>query len=946
MRCFFQSLQSRLVLLIILVALPGLVGLFYQSFVERGNAINAALKQAINTVESTTTDQTQLIKETKLFLQRLSALKSVLNPESPECSIALANTVKLNSNYVNLGVPRADGELLCNASPLDRRVNVADRPYIQQALATRDFSIGEFQVDRATGVTSINFAYPVIHPVSDEIVGLAVAVVSLDWWSKHLSESRLPDNTLAYITDHEQKIIAAYPINSKLLGSNIESVHANLLESGSNLGQATKTIKSADNHLRIFVSRPLLNTSDLSNITISVGIPFDEELSVINSRSTRTGAFLLGFLILMFVFATWGIRKSILNPLKDLLRSTKNLELGKDLDNLPQNGSSELVNLQQRFALMAKTRLHAEQQLKDSQASLQESERRLSLHIENTPLGSISWDRNFLCTEWNKSAENMFGYLANEAIGRHASELIVAPELSDEINTTYSLLLEQKGGRFSTNENLTKDGCTIICEWYNTPILAKDGSVDGVTSLVQDVTEIKEYQGQLEHIAHYDVLTSLPNRTLLADRLNQALVRSNRRKEPLAVVFLDLDGFKTVNDVNGHDLGDKLLVALSHRLKDALRDGDTLSRFGGDEFVAILADLEIEQDFVPILERLLKAASDTITVGDTLLKVSASIGVTLYPADNTDPDQLIRHADQAMYVAKQKGKNCYHLFDTVSEGASRTQRESIQRISTALENREFVLYYQPKVNMRTGKVIGAEALIRWQHPERGLLNPLEFLPMIENNTISIALGEWVIATALTQISVWQELKLNIPVSVNVGAIQLQQSDFAARLETMLAAHPNVAPNALQLEVLETSALGDVTDASEIMNNCVKLGVSFAIDDFGTGYSSLTYLRRLPANLIKIDQTFIRDMLDDPEDLAIVVSVLGLARSFNRKVIAEGVETIAHGTALLQLGCDLAQGYGVARPMPANQIPEWVSRWQPDAEWQLTRNEISKNGSGK
>jgi EAL domain-containing protein (putative c-di-GMP-specific phosphodiesterase class I) len=214
--------------------------------------------------------------------------------------------------------------------------------------------------------------------------------------------------------------------------------------------------------------------------------------------------------------------------------------------------------------------------------------------------------------------------------------------------------------------------------------------------------------------------------------------------------------------------------------------------------------------------------------------------------------------------------------------------------------------------------------------------------VIENSAISIDIGEWVINTALSQVAKWQELGLNIGVSVNVGALQLQQQDFATRLATILLAHPDVAPSALQLEVLETSALGDVMDASEIMNNCVKLGVNFAIDDFGTGYSSLTYLRRLPANVIKIDQTFVRDMLDDPDDLAIVVGVVALARSFNRKVIAEGVESIAHGTALLQLGCELAQGYGIARPMPADKIPEWISSWQPDAAWQVIQYKVSND----
>ena len=283
-----------------------------------------------------------------------------------------------------------------------------------------------------------------------------------------------------------------------------------------------------------------------------------------------------------------------------------------------------------------------------------------------------------------------------------------------------------------------------------------------------------------------------------------------------------------------------------------------------------------------------------------------------------------------MYLAKQKGKNRYQFFDTAKDIELKTQHKGLQRISTALEQREFVLFYQPKVNLKTGTVIGVEALIRWQHPEHGLLPPGDFLPLIENHAISIEVGEWVIDTALNQMSEWQALGLELPISVNIGAFQLQQNDFATRLSTLLAAHQEVKPSSLQLEVLETSALGDLIKVSAIMRTC---GVSFAIDDFGTGYSSLAYLRHLPANLIKIDQGFVRDMLTNPDDLAIVESVVGLANSFKREVIAEGVETIAHGTALLQLGCELAQGYAIARPMEAKYIPDWVANWQPDEAWQ-------------
>jgi len=457
-------------------------------------------------------------------------------------------------------------------------------------------------------------------------------------------------------------------------------------------------------------------------------------------------------------------------------------------------------------------------------------------------------------------------------------------------------------------------------------------------SLCTDITLLKEHQEQLERMVHYDILTKLPNRSLLADRLSQAMLHCRRDNLALAVVFLDLDSFKRINDAHGHGVGDELLIALSLRMKEALREGDTLARIGGDEFIAVLTGLIRVEDCEPVLERFLLAASEPIIIGDLVLKVSASIGVTLYPQDGSDADLLIRHADQAMYIAKESGKSRYHLFDTAQDDAVKVQRKNLAAIRSALDNKQFVLYYQPKVNMMTGAVIGVEALIRWQHPKRGLLNPIEFLPVIENNPMSIEMGEWVIDTALTQISQWQTMRPGLPVSisVNIAAVQLQQSDFMDRLAALLAAHSDVEPRYLALEVLETSALNDVQHVCTIMEACIELGVSFALDDFGTGYSSLTYLRRLPVSQIKIDQSFIRDMLVNPNDLAIVQGVIALAKSFKLEVMAEGVETIEHGTALVQLGCELAQGYGIARPMPASDVPAWISGWKPDIRWKPTK----------
>ncbi|GGY61015.1 hypothetical protein GCM10011613_00440 [Cellvibrio zantedeschiae] len=481
----------------------------------------------------------------------------------------------------------------------------------------------------------------------------------------------------------------------------------------------------------------------------------------------------------------------------------------------------------------------------------------------------------------------------------------------------------------------------VICT-----VTMENGKPSKLNGVFQDISEHKAAQIALEHanqeleytnrvlenIAHYDALTHLPNRVLLADRLYQAMAHTQRSEQIMAVAFLDLDGFKAVNDQYGHAIGDRLLVSLAQRMKSTLREGDTLARIGGDEFVIVLTDLHHTSECEPLLQRLLGAAAEPVQLDDLSLEVSASIGVTLYPQDGSDADQLLRHADQAMYLAKQAGKNCYHLFDIAKDVAVKHQRETLEHIRSALHNQEFVLYYQPKVHMRTGKIIGAEALIRWQHPQYGLLPPAAFLPVVENHLLSIELGEWVIETALDQMTEWEVMGLEIPVSVNIGAIQLQQSNFAERLEELLFLHPAANPRNLELEILETSALEDITQVSAVINACKVLGVSFALDDFGTGYSSLAYLKKLPAQVLKIDQSFVRDMLEDTDDLAIIKGIVGLANAFHRTVLAEGVETIAHGEILLAMGCELAQGYGIARPMPAAAIPEWIKTWRPDDAW--------------
>lgn len=478
--------------------------------------------------------------------------------------------------------------------------------------------------------------------------------------------------------------------------------------------------------------------------------------------------------------------------------------------------------------------------------------------------------------------------------------------------------------------NRRRNGEPFAARQTITAILDAQGQPEHYVALFTDVTESHEHQRQLEYIAHYDPLTHLPNRVLLALRMHEAMTLALRTGTQLAVAYLDLDGFKTINDEHGHDVGDRVLANVSRRMKQTLPDGCTMARLGGDEFVALIVDLDQVCDSALMLERLLAAASDTVQIGALSVALSASVGVSYYPQEgDISADQLLRQADQAMYQAKLAGKARFHVFDAKNDLDMRGHNARLDRIDRAIREHELQLYYQPKVNLRTGEVVGAEALLRWKHPERGLLMPDDFLPLVESNVLSEVIGDWVLESALMQIAHWQREGLVLPVSINVGARQLQHPDFVANLVDRLAAHPDVHPRMLIIEILETSALEDIEGVSLTLRKCAALGVHFALDDFGTGYSSLSYLKRLPVAQLKIDQTFIHGMLDTPSDVSILQAILGLASAFGREVIAEGVNSKAQAVQLLHLGCEVAQGYGIAQPMPASAIPEWIAIWSSD-----------------
>jgi diguanylate cyclase (GGDEF)-like protein/hemerythrin-like metal-binding protein/PAS domain S-box-containing protein len=532
----------------------------------------------------------------------------------------------------------------------------------------------------------------------------------------------------------------------------------------------------------------------------------------------------------------------------------------------------------------------------------------------------------------NQSACKLVGRARENLIGRHVTELH-PPELKDEISGLFARFVDSESD-FLLVETMIRcgDGTDLPVE-ISGGYQFTDFSGQRAVGIFRDITSRLEARRQLEYIAYHDPLTGLGNRARVVQAITRSIAELTGEKDWLAVIALDIDRFKHINEVHGQKFGDELLIRLARRWDELLGSDGLLARLGGDEFVIVATGQSDRSEAHRLVKRLMQTDEVLLSVDGESLPVSFSAGIAYCSADSpVEPDLLLRQADQAMYQAKLEGRNRYEEFDTDQETVLQQRHETINALREAMARNELVLHYQPKVNLRTGRVLGVEALIRWQHSEAGLLLPAAFLPAVEGHPFSIQLGEYVIEAALQQMRIWNEQRLDLPVSVNIGSLQLQDEGFPMRVERLLGQYPDVYPHALEFEVLESGALEDLERVIYNLNALRALGVSISIDDFGTGYSSLTYLKQIPADIVKIDRSFVHDILEAPADLPLVLGIITMAGSFGMQVLAEGVETSEHGRLLLELGCEQAQGYSIARPMLPDQVPAWVVDWVPDPSW--------------
>ena len=576
---------------------------------------------------------------------------------------------------------------------------------------------------------------------------------------------------------------------------------------------------------------------------------------------------------------------------------------------------------------------------KAEEERLRESEALIALTLSAAALGR--WDWNLATgmisgdTQWRRlngiesdhSPASMGGRME-----RHWTELLATSDIPS-INAELLRHIDEPGHAPFDATWRTADA--EPSRWLRS--VGKIVDVDGhgrpvrMLGITQDVTHQREQTHVLEQMAHFDALTGLANRLHLTGRLKESTRIARHEAGQLGVVYIDLDGFKPINDRLGHDVGDQLLVQVAKRLKSALRSQDCVARLGGDEFVILLNGLESRAHCEALLERIMQRLAAPYSLGGDTARITASIGYTLYPEDDADEDTLLRHADQAMYQAKQSGRNCVRAFDSVTERQLRAQQADTLRVREGLERGEFTLYVQPKVDMLHNRLVGVEGLARWNHPTRGVLSPAAFLPLVEGSPLEIPFGEWAVREAIQTIAQLRAQGLEVPVGVNISARHLQQPGFAHWLITELTQHPEVPARLLDLEITESAALQDITHVAKELEQLRAVGITVSLDDFGTGYCSLTYLRQLPLDTLKIDQSFVHDMMNDQSNRTIIQGVTGLAASFGYEVIAEGVETLEQSQLLQKLGCPVGQGYFFARPMPADQLLQWQAQWQTQTQ---------------
>lgn len=602
----------------------------------------------------------------------------------------------------------------------------------------------------------------------------------------------------------------------------------------------------------------------------------------------------------------------VVTPLSRLSKAADQLALGDYTAELPPVSSDEMGKLVRAFSSMRESR--------------KLSEARLNVIFDNSPDGFIQLDRNGNIINWNARAEHIFGYSRSEALGKNFS--MVMPIQESEANAGYRKTFQKTEnlnviGAIKEVVGQRKDGSHFPLELRTNEVNFEEELAYIVSA--RDISDRKEAEQRISYLASHDALTNLPNRSLLQDRIQQVLVHNSRRSIQAAVLFVDLDNFKVINDSLGHEMGDKLLKEIAAMLVSMVRIEDTVARQGGDEFILLLSSITQPEDASIIAQKILDSLMQPFHIKGKELHISASIGITIFPDDGNDKESLLKNSDIAMYHAKESGKNNYQFFSAkMNEFATEKQALSSD-LRHAVERNELFLVYQPVVDMASGNIAGMEVLLRWQHPAHGLISPIKFIPLAEETGVILPIGEWVMRSACRQLAEWQQQGYEVPrLAINLSAKQFRQKSLVENIAHILK-ETGTEARFIGVEITESMLVQNVDEVVDTLLRLSNMGLEISIDDFGTGYSSLSYLKRFPINKLKIDKSFVDDIATHPDDAAIHKAIVAMAHGLSMKVVTEGVETQAQLDFLRQKGSEQYQGYLFSKPLPASEIVAKLSR---------------------
>jgi diguanylate cyclase (GGDEF)-like protein len=952
-------------LLVLAALIPafGLIG--YTAIAQREQAELNAEKDAMNLVRLAAQEQSQLIASTHQLLMSLAQLPVIKSSSAADCNQLLADLLKPYLYYINFGAATAEGRVYCSAVPLMQQVEIADRSYFQRTLKSGDFGLGDYQIGRITGTPSINFGYPV-RDADGTIRAVVYAALNLAWLNQLAGDIELPEGSTVTVMDNQGTILARYPDAARWVGKAMGSAPLVKAILG-NPTEGTMRIKGLDGEDRLYAFAPL-HYSASGNVYVSVGIHTAVAFASVDQVFERSLTLLLLVALLALTAAWVGSDVFVLRRVKALCVAAQRLAKG-DLGartGLP-HGNEELGQLARNFDDMASELQKVHRALRTLSAGnrtlvratdeqeLLDQMCRIIVEVggypfawvgyvgadESRSLQPVAYAGNGGCLDhlvgiiesmmWTETRKD--GGTLSRVIRFGDQSAVCDRPLNAEPNLQMEEVRQLSHASIAVFSLQLDDhviGALSICSWEADAFdseemkLLEEAAEDlafGIGSLRTRAAH-EEANSTIRRMMSYDSLTELPNHIQFEEHLQRLMAEAATTDRSIALQLLDIDRFQDINDALGFNKGDQLLKEIGARVRDVAGDEGFVARLRGDEFAILLMAGGIDH-ITTVTRRILSAFDSPFVLSDIVLEVSASVGIALYPQHGTEMHGLIRKMDVAMRQAKTSGER-YAFYAAERDEDTARRLVMAQQLRHAIKGDELVLHYQPKIDLRGGRICGMEALVRWIHPEHGLIPPDEFISLAEHTGLIKPLTEWVLRAALHQSSAWRKTGLAMPIAVNLSARNLREKDLPEKLKQLLLAC-SAHSSWLELEITESAIMDDPDSAMKVLTSIKDLGHTLFIDDFGTGYSSLGYLQHMPVDAIKIDKSFVKDMLNSANSASIVRSTITLAHDLGIRVVAEGVENQETYSLLEELGCDVAQGYQIGKPMPAREIEMWISQ---------------------